>query len=63
MWMVGRVAYSEHAFWGEMKTTAEHERDMSIKYATGLGEETLKSMWWNSVGSADELARLIRGVA
>ena len=63
MWMVGQVAYSEQAFWGERKTTAEHERSMSIKYATGLGEVTLKSMWWNSVGSADELARLIRGVA
>ena len=46
-----------------MKAKAEHDRNMSIKYATGLGEDTLKSMWWKSTGSADELARLIRDVA
>ena len=56
---VGQVAYSEQAFWGKLKTTAKSDRDIMIKYSTGLGEETLRAMWWNSVGSADDLARLI----
>ena len=59
MWGVGKVAYTEHAFWGKWKTTAESDRDLNIKYSAGLGEEVLLVMWWNSVGNADELARTL----
>ncbi len=61
MWGVGQVAYTEHAFWGKTKTTAESDRELSTKYSTGLGEEVLKAMWWNGVGSAEELARSVGG--
>ena len=58
MWRIGQVAYSEHSLWGEQKTTAESDCELTVKYTTGLGETTLKTMWQQGIGSADELARI-----
>ena len=52
------MAYSEHSFWGEQKRTAERDCEFSVRYATGLGEATLKTMWQHGIGNADELARI-----
>ena len=58
MWAVGQVAYSEHSLWGEHKRTAESDCELTVKYATGLGEATLKTMWQHGIGNAGELARI-----
>ena len=58
MWAVGQVAYSEHSLWGECKRTAESDCELTVKYATGLGETTLKTMWQHAIGNAGELARI-----
>ena len=58
MWLCGCVSYTEHAYWGERKTTGEADRDLTVKYAIGVGEEMLRQMWWKAIGSADELARI-----
>ena len=60
MWQVGQIPYSEHAFWGSEKVTPESDCEVNVKYSTGLGEETLRAMWWRSVSKADDLARTIQ---
>ena len=58
MWLCVCVSSTEHAYWGERKTTGEADRDLTVKYAIGVGEEMLRQMWWKAIGSADELARI-----
>ena len=56
--MCGRIFYTEQAFGGESKTTGEADRDLTIKYTVGLGEDMLRQMWAHAIGSPDSLARI-----
>ena len=58
MLLVGKVAWSEQTWWSVSKTTCSADRDVSVMYASSLGEDMLKHTWRTSVCDAEELARL-----
>lgn len=58
MYLISKCPWTEQSMWTQLKTTPEQDRDMAVRYATGLGEEMLKHMWRDSIFDAIELHRL-----
>ena len=58
MLLIAKVAWTEQSMWSQLKTTPEQDRDMLVRYATGMGEKVLKQMWRHAVFDSKELHRL-----
>ena len=58
MLLVAKVAWTEQSMWSQLKTTPEQDRDMTVRYATGMGETVLKRMWRQALFDSRELHRL-----
>ena len=58
MLLVAKVAWTEQSMWSQLKTTPHEDRDMLVRYATGMGEIVLKQMWRHAVFDSKELHRL-----
>ena len=42
MLLVAKVAWTEQSMWSQLKTTPREDRDMLVRYATGMGENMPK---------------------
>ena len=58
MLLIAKVAWTEQSMWSQLRTTPEQDRDMLVRYATGMGEKVLKQMWRHAVFGSNELHRL-----
>ena len=58
MLLVSRVMWTEQTFWGMLKVTPEQDFQISVRLASGAGQDTVKQMWKKSVTDARELHRL-----
>ena len=58
MLLVSNLAWTEQSMWSQLKTTPQQDREMTVRYATGLGEVMLKRMWRDALFNSIELHRL-----
>ena len=58
MLLIARLAWTEQSWWSQMKTTPQQDREITVKYALGLGEALLKKMWKDALFRHIELHRL-----
>ena len=58
MLLVAKLAWTEQSMWSQLKTTPEQDRDMTVRYATGMGESMLRHLWRQVLFDSRELHRL-----
>ena len=58
MLLVSKIVWTEQSYWGMLKVTPEQDAQVSILYASGIGDELARSVWKESVFDARELHRL-----